>query len=156
MSNEAVRSKPFIRPTVFWDLIELGDAMREEDRAEVFHSSKSTPFNALYRGFTISSECSTIEWQGRVVAIFGVVGTKGEAGSPWMLGSDDLPRCISLLRECRVLMDRWLTEYTYLTNACWAKNVVHVNWIQWLGFIFDGSDVRNGEAFLHFHKEQHV
>ena len=153
MSDAVARPKPFIRPTVIWDLHELALTMRLEDVEEIFHSSQVTPFAALHRGWSASHTCHTIEWDNKVVAIFGVTGEKGVWGSPWMLGADDLSRCWSLLRECREVVRGYLEDYKHLSNACWSKNDVHVKWIKWLGFTFDGSDLRNGETFLHFHKE---
>jgi hypothetical protein len=153
MSSEAARSKPFIRLTVPSDIQELSLTMRQEDREEVFHSSGGTPLSALTRGLSASHTCHTIEWNNKVVAIFGVGGVLGSWGSPWMLGTDDLRRCWSLLRECREILKGYLEDYKYLSNACWSKNDVHIKWIKWLGFTFEGSDIRNGETFLHFHKE---
>jgi hypothetical protein len=154
MSSVAVRSKPFIRPTVEQDLHELALTMRKEDVEEVFHSSRVTPFAALHRGYAASHTCHTIEWDNKVVAIFGVGGELGVVGCPWMLGTEDLRRCWSLLRECREVLKGYLVEFPRLSNACWSKNEVHINWIKWLGFTFHGEDIRNGETFLHFHKEQ--
>lgn len=157
MTSEALRSRPFIRRTFrLRDASALAMTMRQRDRDEIRHGSGRSPFEALHRSILASSSVSTIEWDGRVVAIFGVVGIKGQAGSPWMLGTDDIARCQSLLRECRRRVDAWVAEYHYLTNAVWSKNTVHIEWLKWLGFIFEGSDVRNGETFLHFHRRQHV
>ena len=86
------------------------------------------------------------------LAIFGVVGVDGQAGAPWMLGTDDLKRCRSLLRDCREYLDGYAKQYRYLTNAVWSGNTVHIEWIKWLGFTFEGSDVRNGQTFLQFHR----
>lgn len=151
MSNVVKLSKPFIRETTTSDVLELSQTMRPEDVEELYHSSHNHPLHALSRGFDASSSIFTIEWQGEVVAIFGVVGTPGQGGSPWMLGSPKLNRCWSLLRECRQVLSGYVKEYQYLTNAVWAKNATHIKWLQWLGFIFEGSDLRNGETFLHFH-----
>ena len=153
MSNVAVRSKPFIRVTVPSDLAELALTMRQEDREEVFHASRGTPLSALNKGFSTSHTCHTIEWNNKVVAIFGVGGVRGVIGCPWMLGTVELKRCWSLLRECREILKGYLEDYKYLSNACWSKNDVHIKWIEWLGFTFEGEDIRNGETFLHFHKE---
>lgn len=153
MSSEAVRSKPFIRVALPADLLELASTMRQEDVQEVFHASRGTPLSALNKGFSASHTCHTIEWDNKVVAIFGVCGVKSVWGSPWMLGAEELKKCWSLLRECREIVQGYLEDYKHLSNACWSKNDVHVKWIKWLGFTFEGSDIRNGETFLHFHKE---
>ena len=153
MSFAAAKSKPYFRTTTQWDIAELALTMRQEDVQEVFHSSGGSPLGALVRGAEASCELFTIVKEDRVVAIFGLVGTKGVSGSPWMLGTEELPKCRSLLRDCRKIVARYLRDYKYLTNACWSANDVHIEWIKWLGFTFNGEDIRNGETFLHFHKD---
>ena len=157
MSNEVGLShRPTIRPLQKGDVAELARTMRWEDTEEVRHSSGGTPLSALVTGTTVSS-CHVIEWQGRVVAIFGISGLKGSYGFPWMLGTDDIKRIRkSLLRGCREVVEGYLTDYPYLTNACWSKNTAHIEWLKWLGFTFQGEDIRNGEVFLHFHKGTYV
>ena len=147
--------RPFIRDCTTHDIEELAVTMRPEDVAEIMHSSGRSPLKTLWLGFHASEVLHTIEWQGRVVAIFGVAaGTN--MGIPWMLGTDDLRRCWSLLRECRKLLEGYTQKYHYLTNAVWSKNEVHIKWIKWIGFQFEGSDVRNGQTFLHFHRSINV
>ena len=158
MSSAAARSKPFIRETREGDTLELAATMRQADRDEIWHASRVAPLESLEAGLRLSSSTHTVEWDGKVIAIFGVCGTLGhEVGVPWMLGTDDIQRCRkSLLRGCRAVVDGYANAFPYLTNACWSKNVVHINWIKWLGFTFEGSDLRNGETFLHFHRRTYV
>lgn len=163
MSSEADLCKsigrPFIRDCTTHDIEELAITMRLEDREEIFHSSGRSPLITLWMGYHASEVRHTIEWRGRVVAIFGVaaVADAGTSmGIPWMLGTDDLRRCWSLLRECRKLLDSYTKKYRLLANAVWSKNEVHIKWIKWIGFQFEGSDVRNGQTFLHFHRSINV
>lgn len=156
MSNAANPSKPFIRDATPADCLELAENMRRVDAEEVWHSSRSLPFDALQRGFIDSDRSFAIERAGRVVAIFGVVAFPGSGACPWMLGTDDLKRCKSLLRECRRRLDEYVMRHGYLANAVWSKNAVHIEWIKWLGFQFEGEDIRNGETFLHFHRKRDV
>lgn len=156
MSNAAslsnAEAKPFIRSLQKGDVAELARTMRWEDAEEIRLSSDGTTLSALVTG-TTGSPCSVIEWQGRVVAIFGISGLKGSYGIPWMLGTDDIKRIRkSLLRNCREVVQGYLKDYPYLTNACWSKNTVHIDWLKWLGFTFQGEDIRKGEVFLHFHQ----
>lgn len=138
-----------------WDAFTLAEWMREEDAQEVYHSSRQTPHD-IAKVISKMDDTFTIMKGTQVVAMFGVVGTPGLGGAPWMLGTDDLKNCKSLLRECRVRLDAYLRKYGYLRNAVWSKNTVHIEWIKWLGFQFEGSDVRNGETFLHFHRRLNV
>lgn len=156
MSSAANPSKPFIRPATEEDCLELAQNMRREDVEEIWHSSRGFPLASLFRGFLDSEQTFAIERQGRVVALFGVVAFLQGGGCPWMLGTDDLKRCKSLLRECRRRLDEYATRYGWLANAVWSENAVHIEWIKWLGFQFEGSDIRNGETFLHFHRTRDV
>lgn len=153
MQSAAVLSKPLIRPFRDSDVVELAMNMREEDSSEVFHSSRSSPLTAVRISVEVSDVLFTIERYSKVVAIFGVSGTLGTGGSPWMLGTDELKNCRSLLRECRLILDRFTKEYGFLANAVWSQNTVHIEWLKWLGFSFHGSTLRNGETFLNFYKE---
>jgi hypothetical protein len=134
----------------------LAANMREADRAELWHSSRADPEAALRKGLALGRSWA-VEWEGRVVALFGCAGTPGETGFPWMLASDDLTAIRkSFLRGCRPVVEGWLQEHPTLTNAVWSGNEVHIQWIKWLGFTFYGSTLRNGETFLHFHRSTHV
>lgn len=154
MSSAVSPSKPFIRKATLHDCLVVAENMREEDVQEIWHSSRTQPLDALVRGFIDSTETYAIERNGAPVGIFGVVSFLGQGAGPWMLGTPDLSRCRSLLRECRERLDTWQSRYCYLTNAAWSKNTVHIEWIKWLGFHFEGSDIRHdGETFLYFHKD---
>ena len=153
MSNAAdLYEKPFIREATYWDVVKLALTMRREDVDEIWHSSRKNPTQALLDGFECG-ETWAIERQGRTVAMFGISGKPGSHGCPWMLGSPEISRCKSLLRECILTLDGFLENYKSLSNSVWSKNLVHINWIKWLGFNFKGESTRNGETFLYFHKE---
>ena len=149
-------SKPFIRHCTIQDVDELAVTIRKEDVEEISLASGRTPLDTLMAGFRDSRSLQTIEWKGKVVAIFGVVGDPGEAGSPWMLGTDDLRRCWSVLRECQELVEEYTETYQYLVNSVWSKNLAHIRWLKWLGFQFNGSILKNGETFLYFHRRANV
>lgn len=149
-------SKPFIRPSQAGDVPLLAQVMRECDRQELFHSSRKSPEDALAAGLLMGN-CWTVQWGEKVVAMFGICGIPDRIGMPWMLASDDLLAIRKpFLRECRGVVEGWLERYAYLTNSCWSKNDVHIRWIRWLGFTFEGGEDRNGETFLHFHRNHHV
>lgn len=156
MLTEARTSKPFIRTATEADVHELGNTMRLEDVAEVWFSAHVSPLEALKRSRSASFETRAVEWQGRVVALFGVSPSMG-GGCPWMLASDDLTAIRkSFLRGCHQVVDGWLKKHGRLANSVWAENHTHIQWLKWLGFTFNGESVRNGQTFLHFHKEHHV
>jgi hypothetical protein len=157
MSNAVAPSRAFFRPTTPEDIQELSLTMREEDRLEVLYSTGDTPLHALLRGVEVSNETCTIEWNGKVVAIFGVGGILGQVGCPWMLGTPDIARLGKyILKLAIAVFDGYLKDYGYLTNVCWSQNVVHISWLKRLGFKFEGGTTLNGEMFLQFHKGTYV
>jgi len=87
--------------------------------------------------------------------MFGVSGTKGDTGFPWMLASDALSSIRkSFLRESKDYVERMHEDYPKLTNFAWSKNTVHLQWLQWLGFFFlePESYGESGELFIRFYK----
>jgi hypothetical protein len=154
MSNVASQSKPFVRKAVLSDCEELSKTMRQEDVQEIWHSSRTAPLEALRDGFAWPL-CFTVEWRGRVVAMFGVGGERGKFGFPWMLASDDLVKIKRpFIRECRKHVDEMHKEYPVLCNMAWARNTVHVEWLKWLGFelIEARPHGPDGELFNEFFK----
>lgn len=155
MSNEAKLSKPFARPATLQDCIELSKTMREEDKREIWHIARSSPLNSLVDGFFYSSKCWTVEWQGRVVAIFGVCPQDELVGVPWMLASDDLKRIRkSFLKECHRYLQEMSQGFQILTNSAWSQNEVHIQWLKWLGFKFLKAKPMgyDNELFYEFYK----
>lgn len=156
MSNEVQGSKPFARPTKLIDCLQLSITMREEDRWEIWHAARSTPVDALTRGFEQSKKCWTVVWQGKPIAIFGVCGD-GDVGVPWMLASDDLKNIKKeFLAECHKYVDEMQGDYKLLANLAWSKNTVHLRWLKWLGFTLMepqpfGPD---GELFIYFYRNK--
>lgn len=154
MSNEAKLSKPFVREAVLTDCEELAAAMRQEDVQELWYHSRTCPLDALVNGFEWGN-CKTVEWHGRVVAMFGVSGNLNGVGVCWMLASDDLVKIKkSFLKECRKYVRDMHKDYPVLGNMVWAGNAVHIQWLKWLGFQFQpavacGAD---GELFHEFFK----
>lgn len=154
MSNAVNLSKPFAREAKLSDCAELAKNMREEDVKELWHASRSSPLDALTYGFE-AGNCKTVEWQGKVVAMFGLVKGAGDVGVCWMLASDDLVKIKkSFLKECRKFVDDMLQECPVIGNLVWEGNPVHIQWLKWLGFHFQpaipvGPD---GELFYEFYK----
>lgn len=129
--------------------------MRQEDKDEIWHLARSTPGDALRAGFLGGDTCQTVLLNGKVVAMFGIGGTKGEVGIPWMLASDLLKEIRKpFVRECKGYLEEMSKDYPYLYNIAWTKNTEHIRWLKWLGFDFKvpkqmGPD---GEFYIEFYK----
>lgn len=129
--------------------------MRQEDRDEIWHLARVSPETALNKAFEHCLYNRTVLLDGRIVAIFGVGGTKGDIGYPWMLASDLLTKIRKpFLRECHEFVEEMSKDYRLLTNIVWSKNKEHIRWLKWLGFTFqegrpEGPD---NEIFYPFYK----
>lgn len=155
MSNEAKRSKPFVRSPTPKDCQELALTMREEDTREIWHFARLSPLDALLSGLLGSSKCWTVEWDGKAIAMFGVCRQSDDVGQPWMLASNDLSKIKkSFLKECRSYLDLMFDGFEVLTNCAWAKNDVHIQWLKWLGFSFFKAKPMgfDNELFYEFYK----
>lgn len=155
MSREVDKSKPFVRPSVPQDCTELSLTMREEDKQEIWHYARLEPLPALLGGLFVSKPCWTVEWQGKVVAMFGVSPQDDLVGIPWMLASEDLKKIKkSFLKECHSYVQKMFSGYEVLTNYAWSKNDIHIQWLKWLGFKFFPAKPMgyDGELFYEFYK----
>lgn len=155
MLSEAKVCKPFVREAKVMDVVLLADDIREEDRKEIWHIARKTPQQAFMDGYHHSDTPFVIEYMGKPIAMFGVSGFKGDRGFPWMLGTNGINRIKKqFLRECRDHVEIMHQNYPILGNVVWSKNKTHIDWLKWLGFVFQES-VQMGpdkELFIPFHK----
>jgi hypothetical protein len=155
MLNEAGLSKPFVRAPKLQDCIELSNSMREEDKREIWHYSRVSPLVCLIDGLTYGEKCWTVEYNGSVIAMFGVTRQDEITGIPWMLASEDLKKIKkSFLRECHQYVERMFDGFQVLKNCAWSQNTIHIQWLKWLGFRFFPAQPKgyDGELFYEFYK----
>ncbi len=155
MSNEAQACKPFVREAKLVDALVLACHIRDSDRREIWHIGHVLPIDAFMNGYRVSDTPYVVEWKGKPIAMFGVSGTKGSVGVPWMLGTDDIQKIAkSFLRECKPYVEEMHRDYPTLTNFVWSKNEVHIAWLKWLGFEFGEAKPMgpDDELFIHFYK----
>ncbi len=73
-------------------------------------------------------------------AIFGTVPA-GEAegkrvGIVWMLATDEIDdNAIAFARTSRQWAKRLLEPYDYTLNYVWNRNIKHIRWLRWAGYI---------------------
>lgn len=109
--------------------------MRQEDRDEIWHLARVLPEEALVGGLMSCEYNRTVLLDGKVVCMFGIGGTKGEVGVPWMLASDLLLKIRKpFLRECKEFLREMSEGFPSLSNVAWSKNTTHIKWLRWLGF----------------------
>lgn len=126
--------------------------MRAADQDEV-RALGRTPFGAMALSLRKSKRAWTIIADGRPIAMFGVgdVNILAGVGSPWMLGTDDLPRHATIfLRNCAYWVGQLLEGYTVLRNCVDDRNTLSIRWLKWLGFTIGEPVAFKGQLFRMF------
>lgn len=120
--------------------LQVAEHMREDDRREVWASSRMTPWESTTDCLRVSTSAWCGLSEGMPVCIFGVapVNLIAGVGSPWMLGTDELAdKPISALRHCRPYVGRMLRVYSRLENYVDDRNEKSKEWLRWLGFTLE-------------------
>lgn len=150
-----------VRPTLFTDLEPLSRTLRADDVEEIAAASGQGPYEGLVHSFNLSDECMTI-WNGNdPAAIFGYkVVDPGIAAVVWMLGSDKIfEGKIEFLKRSRFWVDYVNSKAPLIYNLVYHKNVVHIKWLRWMGFVFlrriEKAGVK-GLPFIEFARLNHV
>lgn len=155
------------RKSIPSDVQAVAPFMRQADKDEVAaRDPNMTPEQALQLGYDLSAPCNTmVLTKGeRPVGMWGVVPVNENArvGVLWMLGTDDLvsdPKAARrLLVECKKLLPVILSVYPVLTNVIDSRNLIHLKFIEWLGFeIYDTNPVdQNGVKFYPFRLTEEI
>lgn len=129
-----------IRDVAPGDIAELDARMRAADRDEIVASHGPDTLATLAYGATISTHCLTVENDGRLACVLGVVplSMAGGVGSPWMLGTDDLDRLSRpLARIARRYFDEVARVYPVLENQVDVRHTASIKLLKWLGCSFD-------------------
>lgn len=146
-----------ITTSILEDVFELEGNLREEDVAEC-QASGYTPREALLQGYIFGDICLSAKTNdGKVIGMFGVSNYKQPegVGIVWYLGNDEtLKHPIKLVKGGREYTRQWLEKYKILTNAVDARNVVHIKWLQHIGFTFTVPLTINGYTFLQFYMKR--
>ncbi len=135
--------------------------MRAPDREEIAAAVGMGPIRAL----ADSLNRSVAAWTGlvddsRPVCMFGVtpVDILAGVGSPWLLGTEDLPKCaVTFLKLNKSYVAKMLKLFPRLENYVDVRNVLSIRWLKWLGFKFDPEPVPYGIwglPFLRFQMEK--
>jgi len=141
-----------VRPSFHDDYIWLaGYGLREADLVEL-RAAHQHPMEALLAGQTLSvPHCWTVDVDGQPAAMFGVAkdprfpGVK--AGSIWLLGSDRLLNVSRwVVRNSKAWLDKLCEGFDVVGNRVHHENIVHIQWLRWLGFTF----IRRDGPFIEF------
>lgn len=128
------------RRTIIPDIPPIAASMRPEDKAEVLAASGETPYNALFHGYVGCDECFTVVHCNtrEPLAMFGYkVMEKDVCAVVWLLASTRLVDYKwSFLRQSHMWMNYMQGKAPLLYNAVDQRNIVHIRWLEWLGFRF--------------------
>ncbi len=98
----------------------------------------------------------TLEYDGRIAAMFGVVRKTllSRSGCIWLLGSDDIALMPKLfVRHTRLMVETFLTEYDLLENWVDARYEQSVKWLRICGARIDPAEPFGTEQALFHHFE---
>lgn len=128
---------PYYRPTIESDIEPLAAILREADIREVKASGGLDPVEALTFCFIHSEECNSIIYNDKVVGMFGCSRINDEMGSPWLLGSDYIPKIRkAVLDVSKAWVQDKQKEYKILLNYIDKRNDYAFGWLKYLGFNF--------------------
>ncbi len=129
-------SEPHVIPALPIHIRHIARNMRAADIDEVRALGRE-PFEAMALSLRASVRAWTVIADGKPVAMFGVgdVNILARVGSPWMLGTNDLPRhATTFLRGCEHWVGQLSDGYTLLRNCVDDRNTLSIRWLRWLGF----------------------
>ena len=125
-------------------LMELSDVkhvamnVRQADKDELWASSNSTPYDAIFNSFLVSRDTTfTGTADGVPVCIFGVRPPSliNDVAVPWMIATSDLKfHSMAFLRKSRKMVDMLSDTFPVMENYVDERNVIAVKWLQWVGF----------------------
>lgn len=131
----------------------LAPALRASDKAEIAAASGLDPEVALTFSVAASSNAHVWLRDGVPIAVFGCARDlrRPHVGIPWMLATDEAARHPTfLLRKSREWLPKLFEGFTVLENNVDCRNVLAIQWLDWLGFVFTGLDPHHGVQRLPF------
>lgn len=144
-----------VRPSVREDIDALKDELRDQDRIEMQLMGVESIENALLFGFeTPESECFTVEYQGKVTAMFGAVPVETDnTATIWMLSTKDVRNFPKRFLKLAKVYVKGLTEkYESLWNFIHPSNKLSLKLVEILGaeFRWGFNSPKTDEQFMLF------
>lgn len=142
----------------------IAEKARPADVAELWTSSRTTPFEAMLRGMERTARPFVAIYEGEPACMFGAspFSIMGGMGCAWMIGSTVLNRPGAqrdLLRLSVPVVEHMQDQFPRLLyNFVDQRNHSAIRWLRWLGFEFSdpmpyGED---GLPFLPFYRRRGV
>tara|TARA_R100001082_G_C4330102_1_gene145199 strand:+ start:555 stop:1016 length:462 start_codon:yes stop_codon:yes gene_type:complete len=144
-----------VRQSIIPDCYSIAPRMREADKKEVSALGRKDTLSPLLDGFVQSYCCYTlVDKQNIPHAMFGCCPSKEfpNMASIWLLGTDDIfTYRMSFLKLSKKYLKIISEPYNLVFNIVHKDNVVHIKWLQWLGFSFLRK-ISYGENNEHFYE----
>lgn len=148
-----------IRPATREEAEWVGRNLREEDREEVIAGTGRAPEEVLPLSFDLSEHCYTIRLTGpdgkpeeHPAVIFGVAADPlyEGVGLVWLLATRAIARApLSILKEASFWLDHFNRQYRALHNIVYARNDLHLRWLQLTGFQLRDTVQHNGHDYIY-------
>lgn len=129
------------RKATMADAESLAPRLRDADVAEISAGGGGSPMACLVHGVNHSEPAMTIYRvsDGLPVGMYGVVPSEpfARVGVVWLLGTSELvrePLKHAFLRRSRRIVQLLNETYPVLTNLIDSRNILHIQWIEWMGF----------------------
>ena len=140
----------------------IAEHMREEDKAEIWYLSGSTPTQSLTNGLRESEVCYTVLIDDTPALMFGIVERTllSRTGTVWMLGTDDIHKIRFGRREFTLMWRRLMNlarGYHLIDNYVHVDNETSIKWLEFMGFAFDEAQPMGlfQQPFQHFEMRLH-
>jgi len=131
---------PHYRPSTVEDAEYLAPRLREADLSEIRAASGNDPLQSLLHSLHMGTATYTMvdPDDDTPVGIFGVVETSDpDLASVWAMASPQILKHPKLfMRESRAWVESVNDIYPVLFNYVDERNLVHIKWLQAMGFIF--------------------
>lgn len=139
------------------DVAIIEPIVRQADRDEIEGGMGVCIGEALCYG--LNGGASKIEFDGKVLAVFGDARHDDTIGIPWLISTVHVEHYSrEFLRVCKPAVVDMLKRHKVLMNYVDVRNTAAISWLGWLGFVFDEPAPYGvkGLMFQRFHMQQEV
>lgn len=124
----------YIRDPRDGDLEYLAEHLRELDKEEALANDGRDLLSVLKESAELSYHVQIIDISGKPAAIFGICTFYKDTDAIWMLGTDEMSENpIAFARYSRPMITELFLKSgaTRFQNFAYAKNTVHLRWLEW-------------------------
>ena len=140
MKKEYWGGRIIVREATIEDGYGVAEKMRKADQKELWSAFRLSPFEGVVDSIYKSTLAYSVELDGKVVAVLGIVPLNlvARSGVIWLLGTDELDRLgITFGRYTRPYLKEFIKEWDYLENWVHEGNSKSLNWLKMGGFTIE-------------------